>query len=359
MSLFLAIDGGGSRTRCWLADDTRVLARAEAGTVKPMRISEQEATDRLRAMLTQVAASAGASLGHVTRTCFGLAGLSSPAVRAWASKALPAIVHGEIILCGDEEIALDAAFADGPGILVVAGTGSNAIGRTAAGQTFGAGGWGPVLGDEGSGTWIGLEALRAALRAYDSEVLSAPQRSDRCGGQRSDRHSGASCDPVADGSGDASTFLLREIARYWKLGSLGELVCHANRRADPQHPAPDFASLAPVVARCAEGGDARAADVLARAGEELAELVALVFRKMNAAVPSSPDLQSQGLSTTTGSSPGAGSAIGVAFTGGVLTHIAPVRAAMTARLAVRLPAAQVRPSPVDPLEGALGRARRG
>ena len=65
------------------------------------------------------------------------------------------LAGGELILCGDEEIALEAAFAGGPGILVVAGTGSNAIGRTASGGSFGAGGWGPVLGDEARAPGLG------------------------------------------------------------------------------------------------------------------------------------------------------------------------------------------------------------
>jgi N-acetylglucosamine kinase-like BadF-type ATPase len=315
MSYFLAIDAGGTKTQCLLADETRVLARATTGTVKLMRVSEQEATARLHEMFAEIVSNTGVSLGQITRTCFGLAGLSSPAVRAWASRALCESVAGELLLCGDEEIALDAAFSGGPGILVVAGTGSNAIGRSANGSLFGAGGWGPVLGDEGSGTWIGLEAIRSALRTHDGMPL-----------------------------GDSSTSLLREIERHWKLNSLGELVAYGNQRGDCGHAAPDFASLAPVVARCADAGDSLAVEVLTRAGEQLAELVESVFRKMSAApaaTPAEPD------------------AIGVAFTGSVLTRINQVRATMTARLAVLLPAASVRQSSVDPLEGALWRARRG
>jgi N-acetylglucosamine kinase-like BadF-type ATPase len=315
MSYFLAIDAGGTKTQCLLADETRVLARATTGTVKLMRVSEQEATARLHEMFAEIVSSTGVSLGQVARTCFGLAGLSSPVVRAWASRALCESVAGEMLLCGDEEIALDAAFSGGPGILVVAGTGSNAIGRSANGSLFGTGGWGPVLGDEGSGTWIGLEVIRTALRAHDQMPLGGP-----------------------------STSLLREIERHWKFNSLGELVAYGNQRGDCDHSAPDFASLAPLVARCADAGDSLAVQVLTRAGEQLAELVASVARKMNAApaaIPAEP------------------AAIGVAFTGSVLARINPVRATMTARLAVLLPAASVRQSSVDPLEGALWRARRG
>ncbi|MGP8260903.1 MAG: N-acetylglucosamine kinase [Acidobacteriaceae bacterium] len=330
MSHFLAIDAGGTKTRCLLADESHVLARATAGTVKLMRVGEAEASARLQAMLAEAAEAAGVSLKQISRTCFGLAGIGSPTVREWAGKTVTGLVAGELLLCGDEEIALDAAFAGGPGIQVVAGTGSNAIGRSHTGEIFGAGGWGPVLGDEGSGTWIGLEAIRAALRAHDRERLSEPD-----GGQTAN-------DP---------TSLLREIERHWKLESLGELVAYANQRGDSGHPAPEFASLAPVVARCAEQGDALAAKVLALAGVELAELVALVYRKMTSIT--------LGASSMTASPSWVGSAIGVAFTGSVLTHISQVRAAMTARLAVSLPMVHVSQTPVEPLDGALWRARQG
>jgi N-acetylglucosamine kinase-like BadF-type ATPase len=284
-----------------------------------MRVSEPEATARLRAMLGEVADSAGVSLGEVTRTCFGLAGLSSASVREWARRTIPALVAGELLLCGDEEIALDAAFRGDTGILVVAGTGSNAIGRSSDGRLFGAGGWGPVLGDEGSGHWIGLEAVRVALRAHD---LLAPARAGAGGG-----------DEAREGD-----LLLIEIQRHWGLSSLAELVALANQRGNCARAAPDFAGLAPIVARCAEQGDAVAVGVLQRAGAELAELVALVSRKMDAGEA-------------------APAPIAVAFTGSVLTQIAPVLASMVARLALLAPTARVREVPVDPLDGALWRAR--
>jgi glucosamine kinase len=312
MAFYLAIDAGGTKTRCLLADDTRVLAHGSTGTVKLMRVSEQEATARLQGMLGEVLAAGGVSRGEVTRTCFGLAGVSSTAVQEWARQGVATMVGGELILCGDEEIALDAAFHGGPGILVIAGTGSNAIGRAPDGSLHGAGGWGPVLGDEGSGYWIGLESIRAALRAQDRL-----------------------------GVGGASTCLLREIERHWELSSVAELVALANQR-----PGPDFAALAPVVARCAEGGDSLAAGVLERGGEELAELVAFVFHKMIGGPWPDSDASRSDLTE-----------VGVAFTGSVLSRIAAVRAAMVARLGISVPCAAIQDSAVDPLEGALWRAR--
>jgi N-acetylglucosamine kinase-like BadF-type ATPase len=331
MPLYLAVDAGGTKTRCLLADADRVLARASTGTLKLMRVSEAEADGRLAAMLDQVASAAGIiSLAGVTRTCFGLAGLSSPAVCAWATRAVSASVGGSLLLCGDEEIALDAAFAGGPGILVVAGTGSNAIGRAPGGSLFGAGGWGPVLGDEGAGYWIGLEAIRAALHAQDRAPAHAPVAAT-----------------TQTGHTDAPSILLREIQAHWNLASVGELVALANLRAPSATSAPpDFAELAPVVARCAALGNPLASYVLRRAGEELAALVAVVERKMSAAAALEPETANLCASN-----------LDVAFTGSILRHITAVRDAMISQLALALPATRVRPDAVDPLEGALWRAR--
>jgi glucosamine kinase len=333
MPLYLAIDAGGTKTQCLLADAIGVLARASTGTVKLMRVSEAEADARFRAMLDEVASAAGVSLDHITRTCFGLAGLSSPAVRAWATRVVSASVGGSLLLCGDEEIALDAAFAGGPGILVIAGTGSNAIGRAPGGNLFGAGGWGPVLGDEGSGYWIGLEAIRAALRAQ---------------GHGPD-HATAQAQGQAGRAEAPASMLLREIQAQWNLASLGDLVALANLRAPSDTSAPpDFAALAPVVARCAAQGNPLASDTLQRAGEELAALVGLVARKMCLEpAPTSPTSRLEPLALN----------LDVAFTGSVLAHITLVRDAMTSQLRVTLPAARVLPTAVDPLDGALWRAR--
>jgi N-acetylglucosamine kinase-like BadF-type ATPase len=210
-------------------------------------------------------------------------------------------VGGELDLCGDEEIALDAAFHGGPGLLVVAGTGSNIMGRCSSGAMVNAGGWGPVIGDEGSGTWIGLEAIRAGLRAHDRGV---------------------------------GTCLLRDIEQHWGLKDMGELIARANERSRP-----DFAELAMIVARCAEDGDALAISVLDRAGAELAEQVSLAASKMRAAGCK------------------AGDAKRVAFTGSVLEKIVRVRRSMEEHLRAALPEAQVAQQPVDPMEGALWRAR--
>jgi glucosamine kinase len=300
MGLFLAIDAGGTKTRCVLADEARILGSAATGSVKLMRVSEAEASARLRTMLAEVSHAAGVGLESVTRTCVGVAGLSIDAVREWAEREIGGAVGGELLLLGDDEIALEGAFRGGPGILVIAGTGSNVIGRAADGMMYGAGGWGPALGDEGSGFWIGQEALRAGFWAKDRGI---------------------------------ETSLLAGIGEFWETNSPGEIVERANLR-----PGPDFSALAPIVVRCAEGGDELAAAVLERAGAELAEQVALVALKMKES--------------------GGDGKVEAAYTGGVLEHIAPVRDAMVEALKSSAPEITVMEIAADSLEGALWRARR-
>lgn len=299
MSLFLAIDAGGTKTRCLLADENQVLGRAATGSVKLMRVGEAEASARLQAMLEDVSLAAGASLAEVTRTCIGIAGVTIDAVREWAEREIRKSVGGELLLAGDDEIALEGAFRGCPGILIIAGTGSNVLGRAADGAMYNAGGWGPALGDEGSGFWIGQEAVRAGFWAKDRGV---------------------------------PTTLLTEVGKLWGAKSLGEIVEMGNAR-----PGPDFPALAPLVARCAEEGDELAAAVLERGGVELAEQVALVALKMKES--------------------GGKSKVEAAYTGSVLEHISLVRSAMISALKTAAPNVTVVEGAVDPMEGALWRAR--
>jgi N-acetylglucosamine kinase-like BadF-type ATPase len=282
-----------------LADETQILARAVTGSVKLMRVGETEASTRLQAMLSEVAHAADIDLRNVSQTCIGIAGFTIEAVREWVTREIGKTVGGNLTLVGDQEIALDGAFHGGPGILIIAGTGSSIVGRADDGAMYHAGGWGPALGDEGSGFWIAQEALRAGFWAYDRGV---------------------------------ATTLLTEIGDFWGTKSLGEIVEKANER-----PGPDFPALTPIVVRCANAGDELAAAVLERAGVELAEQVALVALKMKES-HSQPTIEA-------------------AYTGSVLEHIPQIRSAMIAALKTSSPTVKVREGAVDSLEGALWRAR--
>jgi len=303
MSLVLGIDGGGTRTRASIVADGRVLAYAESGSIKRLRVGEEAAEANLRALLAEVYALAGVT--GVRAASVGVASASMPGVAEWITAVLRefAVARSEVV--GDEVIALDAAFRGGPGILQIAGTGSNTIGRAPNGSRECAGGWSSRLGDEGSGYWIGLHSLRRALNAYDRMLDQAEP-------------------PV----------ILRKVGEIWGTPSLEDLV-----NLGDSTPGPDFAALAPAINELAEAGDPVAAGVLKQAAADLVEFVLLVRsklrrkRKIEGEVP-------------------------VAWTGGVIEQMTLVREAFFAGLKAAAPEMPVSREPVVSLEGALWRAQR-
>jgi N-acetylglucosamine kinase-like BadF-type ATPase len=301
MAHFLGIDAGATRTRCALAEDDRILARASSGTIKIMHAPVEEAEKNLNALLRAVSTEAGVALNLIACTCVGLAGISVPRVAEWVRSALQARVSGEVLLAGDHAIALDAAFSGGAGVIVTAGTGSSMVGRASDGRVVHVGGWGPAVADEGSGRWIGKRAVRAVFDALDR---------------------------------DEETLLLRKVQEAWELPSIRALVDVAN-----QVPGPEFSTLAPVVVGCAQRGDPDAIRILEEAGNTLgmyAVLAAKRVEKLESGCAALPE---------------------VAFTGSILSQIAPVREAMIAYLRRELPGIQIRTEAVDPVLGALWRAR--
>src|SRR5579863_10479511 len=172
MGLVLGIDGGGTRTRASIVDGASangklVLAFAESGSIKRLRVGEHAAEENLRALLTDVYAQAGVT--RLDAASVGVASANMPGIPEWITAVLRDFNIEKSEVVGDEVIALDAAFEGGPGILQIAGTGSNTIGRAPDGSRECAGGWSSRLGDEGSGYWIGVNAVRRALHAYDRE----------------------------------------------------------------------------------------------------------------------------------------------------------------------------------------------
>lgn len=298
MALFLGIDGGGTHTRAALGDETRILARVVGGSIKPLRVSREQARTNMAAVLADVARQSGADLRQVAASCVGTAGLRLPQTDGWMREILSAGAGGAIVVCGDEEIALDAAFTGGAGVLTMAGTGSNTLGRTSTGELLTVGGWGPALGDQASGYWIGHQALRAALRAKD---FGQP------------------------------TPILDRVMGLWHPPDLSELVNMA-------HAAPDFSLLAPLVVTCAQEGDAVALEVLERGGRLLGEDAAEAFRHVRRAEPDQPMPS-------------------IAFTGSILEKVTFVRESLIDTIRRALPTVKILPEAVDPLMGALWRAR--
>ena len=166
--MVLGIDGGGTHTRASICGRRQAFsAHGESGSIKRLRVGAEAAEANLRAVLKDVYAQAGVK--SVSAACCGVASVTMPGITEWITAVFNDFGVEQSEVVGDQVIALDAAFQGGPGILQIAGTGSNTIGRAPDGSLESAGGWSSRLGDEGSGYWIGLHSVRRALHAYDRE----------------------------------------------------------------------------------------------------------------------------------------------------------------------------------------------
>jgi N-acetylglucosamine kinase-like BadF-type ATPase len=180
MANYLAVDAGGSKTEFLLAEEDRELGRSVTGTIKRVNADEVTTEKNLNQAIAELERSTGVSMRNVARTCIGTSGNTVPLVTDWLRQNFAKRVSGSLLIVGDVEIALDAGFFGGRGVLALAGTGSNVAARTANGEIITAGGWGPILADQGAGHWIGIEGLRRGFLARDegrpTELLEAARR---------------------------------------------------------------------------------------------------------------------------------------------------------------------------------------
>lgn len=298
MAFYLGIDGGGTKTRCVLANETTVLATTVSGGSNIVRLGEGPARESLHTAIRQACDIAKIAADQIRSVCIGAAGAGRPEIAAKLRSMLVELnpkLHIKVV--GDAEIALTAAFGDGPGVIVIAGTGSIVFGRDPAGRTARVGGWGFAISDEGSGHWIGRNAISALMRARD-------QRKD--------------------------TALTPLILETWKLANIDDLIRYANAT-----PPPEFPRLFPLVVRAAEQGDSVARDLLDRAASELAMLTAMSLRLVAPVPPYVP----------------------VAVTGSVFRQSENVRAVFYNRLEACCPGIKVMDAAVEPVLGALALAR--
>jgi N-acetylglucosamine kinase-like BadF-type ATPase len=302
---YLGIDGGGTKTTCAVGDESILLATATAGPSNIVRVGEVQARQSLQQSVRQACAAAGIRAEQVARTCVGGSGAARPDVAEVVRRVLAEILPTPIDVVGDMEIALQAAFNTGPGVIVIAGTGSIAYGRDEQGIAVRAGGWGFAIGDEGSAHWIGRAAVSTILHAAD------PREANSAGELRNS--------PLA-----------AALLKTWGVNSIADLARAAN-----SIPSPDFAALFPAVAA---SHDDLAAQVLSKAGRELAAVAAIVVRRLFAK--------------------GHSEVVPVAMTGGVFRHAPLVRQVFYNEIGAIDSRAVVNPEVVEPVEGALRLARR-
>ncbi len=170
MGYFLGFDGGGTKTHSVLLDASgAVIGEGLSGPANPLRSAGYEgAFASLREAAVAALGPANIQPQQISGVCAGLAGAGRRAVvrrvLVFLSQEFPAALSHVV---PDYEVALEAAAGAGPGVVLVAGTGSVAFGRNAAGETARAGGHGPWIGDEGSAFEIGRRAVAAVARARD------------------------------------------------------------------------------------------------------------------------------------------------------------------------------------------------
>lgn len=298
-AVVLGADGGGTKTLGILADtEGKELARFQVGPGNPNVVGVDGAAANLLDLLAGCCERAKVHPHALGAVVFGLAGVGSPAVRDRLTEALR--VGGAsrgweqmtYTIETDARVALEGAFGGEAGVVIIAGTGSNLIGKLSDGSVTTVGGWGRILGDEGSGFAIGSEAIRAVTRDIDRR-------------------------------GDAQ--MLRTVfAERFGWTARGAIITAVYQEKF------DLASLAPLVLEAAGKGDLTARGILTTAAAQLADqLVAMVGRM------------------------GSPSSVGVVFIGGLIDHETVYSRIVSETILVRIPNARIRPAQYPPVRGAV------
>lgn len=235
------IDGGGTHTRLELRDEeNRLICRREFGPFNLNAIGESAFRGLMKELFAEFGGAAACE-----KICFGGAGVSNPKVEEILGQELKAAgFGGKWKLCGDQEIALRGAM-DGPGVALIAGTGSICFGRNRAGETARSGGYGHLIDDGGSGYALGRDVLSQAVKALDGR-----------------------------GKGDA---ILQRVYDRLPANTPGEIVTFVY---SPDTRKSRIAQFARIALELSEQGDQTAAEILDRGAKELEELTAAVQRRL-------------------------------------------------------------------------------
>jgi N-acetylglucosamine kinase len=290
-NLRIGVDGGGTKTRAVVVDEAlQILGRGEAGSSNHYSVGVERAIENVVIAMEEAITDASIPSADVSSAGLGLAGACTATEQQTLTHALAPFAKGlQVVVDEDAAAAQAGAFAGAPGAICIAGTGANCFGVNAQGKRARADGLGPLLGDRGSGYWIGEAALRAVCCAHDG--------------------------------GPPCPALFESVLSHYNIGSVDELVQLVYR---PGFTKDRVAALVPVVLQAQT--DEVAQKILHAAGEELAATACAVLRRL--------DLNR------------------VAVSGGVLEADTPVRTAFEAALRRDIPDVQVQQSIHDAAIGA-------
>ncbi len=242
----VGVDGGATKTHAAILDSNFTLVgEGLAGPSNPLRVGISSAADAVREAIDKACEAAHVRRTDLVAAEIGLAGASRPELRARMREALHTSGIGEIIVVSDADIALYGVTEGEPGVILIAGTGSICCGTNERGKRICAGGWGPVAGDEGGGSWIARRALRAIAHAADGRGEPTSLTA-------------AACDyfHVTDAT-DLSTAIYSPNVTNDRLAGFGKHVIDA-----------------------AKSEDAVASEIMAEAGRELGAAASAVIRNL-------------------------------------------------------------------------------
>jgi N-acetylglucosamine kinase-like BadF-type ATPase len=293
----LGIDAGGTKTVCFLADEAGAVQASSRGPGANLQTAGELEVEKI---LHQVMEEALGDRGRPAAVCLGIAGVDRDDDARVVTAIMRRISPGSrLLVVNDALIALVAGAGDSSGIVIVAGTGSITYGRNARGLAARAGGWGHVIGDEGSGYWIGRRALAAAVREVDGR------------GPR--------------------TALTDDVLAHFGVPDAAGLVRIVYNREVPRA---NVATLGPTVQRARDRGDAVAMQILERAAEELSLAAASVASRLEMR----------------------GDAFPFILAGGMFRIVPSLVEQLRPRLLEVAPRADVRPLTVEPASGAVALA---
>jgi len=173
---YLGIDGGGSHTRALLCDASgQIIGKGLSGATNPRATPAAELKAHLLAAIQQ--ACAEVEIASIRAAYLGIAGCGEPvsqAATAAVARACLGDPEVQITVGHDLETVLEGSLLGQPGIVLIAGTGSACYGRNSQDQLLKCGGWGDLVDDVGSGGWMGLRALQAAVRQADGRAPTSP-----------------------------------------------------------------------------------------------------------------------------------------------------------------------------------------
>lgn len=178
----VGVDGGGTKTEAVILDaHDQVLGQGIAGPSNPLRVGVANAAAAVREAIDKACAEAHVRREDIIAAQVGLAGARRLELSLRMREALSNLGIADVQVCGDADIALYATTDNGgPGVVVIAGTGSVCCGVNARGRRVWAGGWGPIAGDEGGGAWIARRAIRAVAHASDGRGPKTSLMSAAC-----------------------------------------------------------------------------------------------------------------------------------------------------------------------------------